>query len=383
MRLPIVLAALYLCAASAAAQDLQRGYDDRTVRGPGTATGAVIYSAGLTREATPVTATPYAIDDLQAAGWDVFRFQPPAAGDIVEVGAAALADAARELRGRGYKRVALIGQSYGGWLSLAAADQANGPIDAVVALAPAAYGARGESAQWTANAEALYPLAQKATARRLLVFLFHGDDYDPGGRADRLRAIFARRHLAAAVIDNPHDLVGHAAGLTRAFARRFGPCIRDFIDGTAGTGGAEPLFVCPDPGAAAMADFAVPAALQTVTAAADADPVLAPMAGRWYGAYPTGRDVLFIVRQIEGKSAEAVYAFGPVVRGIDAAVKAGQGGYTQRRGRFDPATGILRFDEAAAEAIIECRLLADDRLAFAIVSRSHGEPLRAILRRVE
>src|SRR6185437_5119952 len=99
-RLLFTLAALFVCASflsepgPAAAQTLEHGYDDRTMRGPGTALGAVIYTPGLVREGAPITATPYVIDDLQAAGWDVFRFIPPGAGDIIEVAAAALADAA-------------------------------------------------------------------------------------------------------------------------------------------------------------------------------------------------------------------------------------------------------------------------------------------------
>jgi len=389
-RLLVLLAAFFVCAAaSASAQTpdsgslgpgtLERGYEDRTVRGPGTAHGAVIYSPGLVREGAAISATPYVVDDLQAAGWDAFRFAPPAAGDIIEVAAAALNGAAQELRQRGYKRVVLIGQSYGGWLSLAAASAPGTPVDAVVALAPAAFGARGEAAEWMANATALMPLAEAVNARRVLVFLFRGDDYDPGGRASALRDIFVRRGLAAAVIDEPHDLVGHSAGLTRAFARRFGPCLRDFVDrAEAGT-----LFVCPDPGWAAMGDFGVPPDLASAAAAADAVPGLAPMAGRWYGVYETGREVLFIPNKLDQDRAEAVYAFGPIIRGVDARSKLAGAGYTQRHGVFDAGTGILRFAEPEADTIIECRLLADDVLAFAIARKSGGEPLRAMLRRVE
>lgn len=380
-RLLPTLAALFMFGVSAAAgaQGLERGYEDRTVRGPGTALGAVIYTPGLTREQESITATPYVVDDLQQAGWDVFRFAPPAGSDVIETAVTALANAARDVRERGYKRIALIGQSFGGWISLAAARPPNPPVDAVVALAPAAFGARGESSEWSANATGLYPLAEAVTARRVLVFLFRGDAYDPGGRGERLRAIFAQRRLAAATVDDPHDLAGHSAGLTRAFARRFGPCIRDFIM----QANADTLFVCPDPGSAALADFAVPETLQTISPPDDADPALAPMAGRWYGAYPTGRDVLFIVRNVVKDRAQAVYAFGPVIRGVDAASSSGQGGYTERRGLFDPKTGVLRFAEADGDTVIECRLLADDMLAFAIVNRTHGEPLRTVLRRVE
>jgi dienelactone hydrolase len=377
--LPTLAALSVFGVSAAAAQGLERGYADRTVRGPGTALGAVIYTAGLTRDREPITATPYAVDDLQQAGWDVFRFAPPAGGTVIETAAAALADAARGLRGGGYKRIALIGQSFGGWISLAAARPPDPPVDAVVAFAPAAFGARGDSPEWTANAAGLYPLAEAVTARHVLVFLFRGDAYDPGGRGARLRTIFAQRRLAAAVVDEPHDLAGHSAGLTRAFARRFGPCIRDFI--TRAT--ADTLFVCPDPGPAALTDFALPETLQTVAPPEDADPALTPMAGRWYGAYATGRDVLFIVRRVENDRVTAVYAFGPVIRGIDTTSRSGQGGYTERRGLFDPKTGVVRFAEPEADTVIECRLLARDRLAFAIVRRGEGEPLRTVLRRVE
>jgi dienelactone hydrolase len=380
-RLLPTLAALFFCvSATAAAQTLERGYEDRTMRGPGTAQGAVIYSPGLVREGTPITATPYVVDDLQAAGWDVFRFVPPSAGDIVEVAAAALTDAAQELRGRSYKRIVLIGQSYGGWLSLAAAGGPGEPVDAVAALAPAAFGARGESENWTANASALAPLAEAVTAKRVLVFLFRGDEYDPGGRAATLRDIFARRGLAAAeVVDEPPGLVGHSAGLTRAFARRFGPCLRDFIDAA----DAPTAFRCAEPGWAAMADFGVPADLATVTPPAGAAAGAASMAGRWYGVYDTGREVLFIVRRIDGERAEAVYAFGPIIRGVDAPSGLAKGGLTQRHGTFDPATGTLRFAEPEADTIIECHLQADGGLAFSLARKSGGEPLHAVLRTVE
>ncbi len=378
-RLRFMLAALFVCgpfflAPGASAQTLERGYEDRTIRGPGTAAGAVIYAPGLVRDGAPITATPYVVDDLQGAGWDVFRFVPPAAGDIIEVAATALADAARELHERSYKRIALVGQSYGGWLSLAAARPGTPPVDAVVALAPAAFGARGQSADWRANATALLPLADAVSARHVLVFLFKGDEYDPGGRAGPLRKIFARRAIDAAVIDEPHDLMGHSAGLTRAFARRFGPCLREVVER------AEPAgpFDCPDPGWSAMGDFGVPPDLATVTPAADADPGLAPLVGRWYGVYETGREALFILRTADKDRAQAVYAFGPIIRGVDAPT-----GSTRRRGVFDAATGTLRFAEPEADTVIECRLQADDTLAFSIARKAGGEPLKAVLRRVE
>jgi dienelactone hydrolase len=371
-----LLLAFQFTPASAQTQ-LRPGYDNRPALGAEAATGAVIYSHGLAREGDPISATPYAVDDLQAAGWDVFRLERSRSEDTLEGSVPALADAVRKLRGDGYKRIVLVGQSFGGWISLAAA-QGDAAVDAVVALAPAAFGPRGESPSWNENADALYPLAGQVSAARVLVFLFRGDEFDPGGRADRLREIFAARRMAAAVIDRPHDLVGHAAGLTRAFARRFGPCIRDFI----ASAEAEPLFVCHDPPVEALADFALPPDLPSSAAASEAATAtagagVAAMAGRWYGAYENGREVLLTVTADEGEAARAVYSFGPVIRGIETPT-----GFTQRRGTFDPATGLLTFAEPQAENVIMCRLLADDVMALAIGNRASGSRLRAVLRRI-
>ncbi|HEX9463297.1 MAG TPA: hypothetical protein VGB82_11925 [Alphaproteobacteria bacterium] len=368
------LVALWLLAASeAAGQTLSPGYDDRPALGPEAAKGAVIYTPGLVRDGEAIETTPYAVDDLQAAGWDVFCFQRPRADDVLQGSIAALGEAMGKLRRGGYKRLVLVGQSFGGWISLAAARPESGPLDAIVALAPAAFGRRDEAPTWTENADGLYRLAESVAARRVLVFLFSGDAYDPGGRGERLRAIFERRRLTAAVVDRPHDLAGHNSGLTRAFARRFGPCLRDFIE----TAETAPLFVCPEPAGARLADFDLPREGPTAPGT-DADPALLAMTGRWYGAYETGRDVLLVVTPTARTAAQAVYAFGPVIRGIETPV-----GFTERRGVFDPATTILRFAEPQADTVIECRLLADDAMMLAIASRSRGERLQTVLHRVE
>jgi len=377
-RLTLALAAILtasLMAGLAAAQTLAPGYDDRPAKGPAEARGVVIYSHGLAREGDPIDATPYVVDDLRDAGWDVVRFLRNRSEDSLDASIPALAEAVGKLRADGYKRVVLVGQSFGGWISLAAARR-DAAVDAVVALAPAAFGSRDESpATWEENAAQLYPLAENVTAGRVLVFLFQGDAYDPGGRGERLRAIFDRRHVAAAVVDQPEALAGHNAGLTRGFARRFGPCIRDYIEtAEIKTGDPALLFVCPPPSAARLA------------ALADAEPAVADdaelgpkeMAGRWYGAYPNGRDVLFVVSAPGDAAVRAVYAFGEVIRGVNAPA-----GRTQRQGTFDPATGIARFAEPQAENVIECRLLADDVMLLGIANRARGGPQRLVLRRVD
>src|SRR4051812_15424230 len=117
-RLALALAALVLASSAATAQGLVPGYDDRPVRGPNAAKGAVIYSAGLVREGDPIETTPYALDDLQSAGWDVFRFLRPRGEDTLDGSVAALGQTMAKLRGDGYRRLVLAGQSFGGWISL-------------------------------------------------------------------------------------------------------------------------------------------------------------------------------------------------------------------------------------------------------------------------
>ena len=76
----------------------------------------------------------------------------------------------------------------------------------------------------------LYPLLQQIKKARVMVFYFHGDDFDPGGRGERSRSILADRGIGYAVIDQPSYLTGHWASSTGLFLRRFGSCIREFAD---------------------------------------------------------------------------------------------------------------------------------------------------------
>jgi hypothetical protein len=65
-----------------------------------------------------------------------------------------------------------------------------------------------------------------------MVFFFHGDDFDPGGRGDRAKEILAERGIAHVVVDQPPQLTTHWAATTPQFTRRFGRCIQGFIDAT-------------------------------------------------------------------------------------------------------------------------------------------------------
>jgi pimeloyl-ACP methyl ester carboxylesterase len=196
------------------------------------AKGAVIWSHGRSTSAEDwKTATPPYVAALREGGWDTFRFNRWRDGDTLPDSAAALLAEVQKLKDRGYARVVLAGQSFGAFLSLMVADRSD-QVDGVIATAPAAFGDFSASyASWWQNADALYPLLERIGPRaRVMVFYFHGDDFDPGGRGQRSREILETRGVDHVVVDQPAQLIGHWAAATVPFAQRFAPCMLDFID---------------------------------------------------------------------------------------------------------------------------------------------------------
>jgi len=372
--LAALLLALLVAAPAAAQTELLPGYPEMTLRGPAASKGAVIYSHGLAAVSEASPELPYVLDPLQESGWDVFRLQRRWAGETLPSSTAALYAALRRLRGEGYARIVLAGQSFGAWISLAAASS-DEQVHAIVALAPAAFGTRESSPHWMRNAAGLYELAEVVKAERTLIFLFEGDDYDPGERGDRLRGIFERRSIIAHVIDRPFGLAGHGVGLTRGFARRFASCLRDFLETTS----PAPRFACGgEPASSELVDFVLPEGWRVRPAPSGAPPALAGMLGRWYGVYPSGREVLFVVEEVGSDRARAIYSFGPLARHVDS-----QAGYTPRRGEFDAATGTLSFSEPQASSNLSSRLAPDGRLDFTWTNKQSGARLATRLRRID
>src|SRR6516162_2530888 len=211
--------------------------------GPGQALGAVIWNHGrsINTEDSESPTPPY-LRVLRNSRWDVFRFNRLRDGDTLTASARRLAELVSQLKHNGYRRIVLAGQSFGAFLALMAADTSD-DVDVVVATSPAAFGDSEEFYDsWRLNATRLYPLLKKIKRARVMLFYFHGDDFDPGGRGERSRAILSARPIGFTVVDQPAFLSGHWASSTGLFLRRFGACIRDFIDADKleGERGCEP-----------------------------------------------------------------------------------------------------------------------------------------------
>jgi len=309
--------------------------------GPAKAKGVIVWSHGRSINAEDSESpSPAYLTALRDDGWDVMRFDRMSHGDTLSDSTKRLVDYTAQLKHDGYKQVVLAGQSFGAFLSLMAADSSS-DVDAVIATAPAAYGSFDDFYDsWRLNATRLYPLLERVKRARVMVFYFHGDDFDPGGRGERSRAILSQRGVGYAIVDQPAYLSGHWASSTGLFLRRYGNCIRDFAnnDKLKGELPCEPLW-----GSTPSAELKLPPELADPklarTAAAPASPTgsasPATADGKatggfrdvWYGFYPNGREVLFGVETAHGDDLSAVYAIGPSVDNKHPAA------WTRRKGR--------------------------------------------------
>jgi dienelactone hydrolase len=298
--------------------------------GPEKAAGIAIWSHGRSLDAEDSQSpTPPYLTALHDSGWDVVRFDRLRDGDTLPDSTRTLVEHVGDLKKQGYRRIMLAGQSFGAFLSLMAAD-ASSDVDAVVATAPAAFGDFEDSYDtWRLNATRLYPLIEQVKHARVMLFFFHGDDFDPGGRSERARAILSERGLGYAIVDQPAFLVGHWSSSTGLFVRRFGGCIRDFAEADRLSG---EMSCKPSWGQAPSAEMKLPDELIEASqskASTDSAPVPIPAAAvaqgsgsgtapqrildTWYGFYPNGREVLLAVDAAHGNDLSAIYAIGPSI----------------------------------------------------------------------
>ena len=322
------------------AMGLDPAFDGPAI-GPAKAKGVIVWSHGRSINAEDSESpSPAYLTALRDDGWDVMRFDRMSHGDTLSDSTKRLVDYTAQLKHDGYKQVILSGQSFGAFLSLMAAD-ASSQVDGVVATAPAAYGSFDEFYDsWRLNATKLYPLLEQVKRARVMMFYFHGDDFDPGGRGERSRAILSQRGVGYAVVDQPAYLSGHWASSTGLFLRRYGGCIRDFANNEKLKSelACEPVW-----GSTPSAELKLPPELadpklarNTAAAAAptgSASPATADGKATggfrdvWYGFYPNGREVLFGVETAHGDDLSAVYAIGPSVDNKHPAA------WTRRKGR--------------------------------------------------
>jgi pimeloyl-ACP methyl ester carboxylesterase len=380
----LVLGFVLLTGAPAQAVGLDPAFDEALV-GPDHAIGVVVWNHGRSINTEDFDSpTPPYLRVLRDARWDILRFNRPRDGDTLAASTRRLVELVGQLKHKGYRRIVLAGQSFGAFLALMAAD-ASEDIDAVVATAPAAFGNFDEFYDsWRLNATRLYPLLERVKRARVMLFYFHGDDFDPGGRGEHSRAILSGRQVGFSVVDQPAFLAGHWASSTGLFLRRFGTCIRDFIDADK----IEGERVCePAWGEAPSSEMRLPdefvhprAALHAAAGAAGGSAPAGPASGStsgrqsWYGFYPNGREVLLAIEETRGNELSAVYAIGP---GIDDNEPAE---WSRRKGHLVDDEFV--FDEKG-KSTLRFRPRADGGLSATWTSPDGKTSMEAGLRRLD
>jgi pimeloyl-ACP methyl ester carboxylesterase len=209
---------------------LERAFCDLPAYGPERANGAVIWNHGISGTTQSWMApAPPALRLLQARGWDVVMLKRHHAAEgsntLYRTVQRALEEA-RALKKAGYRKVALAGQSFGGYVALEAIDTSP-DIDAAIALAP---GVRSTSAAGRLDASVTDRLLQTAKVGRLaLVFPKNDDLFNYQVRGASAQSILSRRALPYLLFDETTDITGHGGGITGRFALRYGPCLADFL----------------------------------------------------------------------------------------------------------------------------------------------------------
>jgi pimeloyl-ACP methyl ester carboxylesterase len=199
-------------------------------KGPQAAAGLIVWSHGYMSGKDSTGSPPQGqVANFTREGYDLYRFDREWIHDWPG-DATALADAARQAKAMGYRRVILAGQSAGAWVSMAAAYR-GAPVDGVISVSAAHHGyvrtMRDVSiarAEWQQIVRGIKP------GPRLVVVNFANDDYDVGGRMDDARAAFAASGVQAVVIAEPPGFTGHGAAGSNTFPRTYGACIHAFIE---------------------------------------------------------------------------------------------------------------------------------------------------------
>ncbi len=197
--------------------------------GPRAAAGVLVWSHGHGGPSRDLrgTNTPGFVSAFNDAGWDVLRFDRPPGDDYLPAALSTLLRGLPLLRESGYRRIALAGQSRGGWQSIMAASQAPEFVDAVIAAAPAAHGETSRPNNLPAALEDFRRLLAGLPADRIRlgVALFENDpfDPDPAGRAG-IVAELTRTAPTLALLPSP-PIQGHAGAFDWQFTRSYTGCL--------------------------------------------------------------------------------------------------------------------------------------------------------------
>jgi pimeloyl-ACP methyl ester carboxylesterase len=212
-------------------------------RGAEKAEGIIVFITGFGGLATDDSfrLAPYLVKSLNDAGWDVvgakfpekFSYYPnPKIFLLSGLAANSIKERTKALRDDGYKRVLIIGHSWGAWVSILHEDR-GGKADALIALSPANFGKstlrNGKSnPAFGKNKTELVKLLAGISTPTVLAF-FQRDGYVIPGTGDLAKKALERTKSPHLVLDRPPGFKAHYAGWLPVFDYAYGRCIQALI----------------------------------------------------------------------------------------------------------------------------------------------------------
>ncbi|MBI3456051.1 MAG: hypothetical protein HY002_09735 [Candidatus Rokubacteria bacterium] len=283
----------------------EAAFCDTTLHGSERAAGLVIWNHGVMgKEVQHATLVPPAFRLLQARGWDVIRLnRHNLAEDQDSLGRASvrLLEEVAAQRKRGYQRVVVAGQSFGGFLSLETATRSR-DIFAAVAFAP---GLRSRSrAESFDSRPVTWRLPSLVVERVAVVFPAQDALFDNAIRGPEAEKALTRRGMPFWLVDATGGLTGHGGATGGVFALRYGMCLVEFLTASQIPGGR---FECRPPADEwAVARELLPQSPPSWPLIADAGELpeaLQGLTGVWYGLLHETNEILlfFLSRSSRGE----------------------------------------------------------------------------------
>ena len=216
-----------------------------TKKGPNSAKGVIYFIRGWGESAhaggslDQFQLAPFFLNTFSENGWDVVGAKYPNTptnlfpAQLVSPAARFVNRRVKELRTQGYKRVILVGHSWGAWVSMVSA-QTKADVDAVVAMAPAVYGPKETSAGrpnsfFSKNASEFAKVVSAVRTPTVLA-LFAEDRFEPDGRGNSAEKQLSKNKVAHLIVNRDPAFKGHLAGWLPIFDFAYGNCIRSFIE---------------------------------------------------------------------------------------------------------------------------------------------------------
>jgi tetratricopeptide (TPR) repeat protein/pimeloyl-ACP methyl ester carboxylesterase len=249
---------------------------------------------GVARTRPPLP--QYFVDAIRKSeGWDLIDAAYPRTG-VAEImrfegsnfGAAAyVARRIRELKAKGYERIFVGGQSWGGFTALALAMLPDLPLDGVILVVPTCCGWKSGGANSDdpnyANNKLLFDQMIERVRYPTVGIFFTDDEYEPADRGKHAAEVLTKHGIPNLMINHPPGFSGHGSAWFPVFDYVYRRCIVSFLS-------APKTRQCPRRAIAASGrrDFRAILTAGQLGNWNSKTATLAELGGRQFAVYPDG-----------------------------------------------------------------------------------------------